>query len=145
MSKNLDKIYPYSPKKKKVDTRAPEMKRLGTYLQRLRLDLDMSLRRVSHLSRISPAHLCKIEQGTVFKSVGIDVLLRLARTYNIPLSSILEEAGFIDEHHDTLPSFPQYLRHKYNLSPQAIRDLETTKEVVLKKYRVSENPQSTLF
>ena len=88
MSKNLDKIYPYSPKKKKVDTSAPEMKRLGTYLQRLRLDLDMSLRKVAHLSRISPAHLCKIEQGNVFKSVGIDVLLRLARTYNIPLSSI---------------------------------------------------------
>lgn len=121
------------------------MARLGTYLRRLREDLDMSMRRAAHLSRISPAHLCKLEQGDVFKSVGIDVLLRLSRTYNIPLSSILEEAGFVEGYGDNLPRFDQYLRLKYNLSPQAIRDMETTKEVVLKKYRISDTPQTSLF
>lgn len=135
----------YTAKRKKIDISSNEMAQLGKYLRRLRLDLDMSLRRAAQLSHISPAHLCKIEQGTVFKSVGIDILLRLARTYTIPLSAILEETGFVEEHTDTLPSFPQYLRQKYNLSPQAIRDLETTKEVVLKKYRVSGDPQIRLF
>lgn len=131
--------------KNELVTSSREMMRLGQYLHKLRLDLDMSLRRAAYLSHISPAHLCKIEQGNVFKSVGIDILMRIARTYNIPLSAILEEAGFIDEHIDTLPKFSQYLRQKYNLSPQAIRDLETTKEVVLKKYHVSDNPQTRLF
>ncbi len=134
-----------SKKKNLLPSSSKEMAQLGEYLRRLRLDLDMSLRRAAELSHISPAHLCKMEQGTVFKSVGIDVLLRLAKTYNIPLSAILAEAGFIEERVDTLPKFSQYLRQKYNLSPQAIRDLETTKEVVLKKYKVSGNPQTSLF
>ena len=125
---------------------AKEMIKLGHYLRRLREDLDMSLRRASQLAGISPAHLCKIEQGTVFKSVGIEVLLRLAETYSIPLSAILEEAGFITGRtDDALPDFPHYLRQKYNLSPQAIRDLETTREVVLKKFHISGNPQPRLF
>ncbi|MBI2109406.1 MAG: helix-turn-helix domain-containing protein [Parcubacteria group bacterium] len=145
MSKILDKMNSHTTKRKKIDISSQEMAKLGSYLQRLRLDLDMSLRRAAQLSRISPAHLCKIEQGDVFKSVGIDVLSRLARTYSIPLSSILEEAGFIEEYTDKLPSFTQYLRQKFNLSPQAIRDLETTKEVVLKKYKVSPDLQSRLF
>lgn len=132
-------------KKIEIDETSRKMARMGEYIRRLRLDLDMSLRRAAQLSHISPAHLCKIEQGTIFKSIGIDILLRLARTYNIPLSAILENAGFITEHADSLPAFSQYLRQKYNLSPQAIRDLETTKEVVLKKYRMPEDLQAHLF
>ena len=122
-----------------------EMARLGEYLRKLREDLDMSIRRAAELAHISPAHLCKIEQGTIFKSVGVDVLLRLAQTYNIPLSAILEEAGLLKQNTSKLPEFPQYLREKYNLSPQAIRDLETTREVVFKKYRVGVETGPRLF
>ena len=122
-----------------------EMVELGRYLRNLREDLDMSLRKAATLGGMSPAHLCKIEQGTSFKSIGIEVLLRLTVVYNIPLSSILEEAGLIQENSSKLPEFPQYLRSKYNLSPQAIRDLETAKEVVDKKYRHRESAQSSLF
>ena len=122
-----------------------EMMQLGNYLRSLREDLDLTLRKAAELARISPAHLCKIEQGTIFRSIGIGVLIRLTHVYNIPLSSILEEAKLIKENESKLPEFTQYLRAKYNLSPQAIRDLETTKEVVLKKYRRKENIQTSLF
>lgn len=122
-----------------------EMMQLGNYLRSLREDLDLSLRKAAELARISPAHLCKIEQGTIFRSIGINVLIQLTYVYNIPLSSILEEAKLLQANESTLPEFTQYLRAKYNLSPQAIRDLETTKEVVLKKYRRKENIQTSLF
>ncbi|MDP3726403.1 MAG: helix-turn-helix transcriptional regulator [bacterium] len=135
----------YKSKKLKIDTSSREMARLGKYLERLRIDLDMSLQRSARFSRISPAHLWKIENGTIFKSIGIDILSRLSRTYNIPLCSILAEAGFTAERVDTLPKFSQYLRQKYNLPPQAIRDLETTKEVVIKKYGASGIDQTSLF
>ena len=136
------------PNKKMVHRGAislQEMVGLGRYLRSLREDLDMSLRGAATLGGISPAHLCKIEQGTSFKSIGIEVLLRLTVVYNIPLSSILEEAGLIQENSGKLPEFSQYLRSKYSLSPQAIRDLETAKEVVDKKYKHTEIAQSSLF
>ncbi len=135
----------YKKKKLTIDTSSGEMARLGKYLERLRTDLDMSLRGSAKFSRISPGHLSKIENGTIFKSIGIDVLSRLSRTYRIPLCSILAEAGFTTERVDTLPKFSQYLRQKYSLPPQAIRDLETTKEVVIKKYGTGSTDQKQLF
>lgn len=112
-----------------------ELITLGQYLKTLREDLDMSLRKAALSASISPAHLCKIEKGNVFKSLGINVLIRLSRIYDIPLSAILKEGGLIQHSVDDLPELDQYLRSKYSLSPQAIRDLETAKEVVDKKYK----------
>jgi len=122
------------------------MVQLGSYLKRLREDLGFSLRRAAREAGVSPAHLCKIEQGTIFKSIGIEVIVRLAGLYNIPISGVLEEAGIVEGHSSNLPEFAHYLRYKYNLSPQAIRDLETAKEVVTKKYKTAkEGVQTSLF
>ena len=109
--------------------------KLGQYLKNLRLDLDMSLRKAANLAGISAAHLCKIEQGDIFKSISIDILIRLSRIYGIPPPSIMEEAGLIPKNSNALPELSQYLRSKYSFSPQAIRDLEIAKEVVDKKYK----------
>jgi len=122
-----------------------KMEQLGKYLKHLRMDLDMSLRDAALCTSISPAHLSKIERGTIFKSTSVHVLIRLSEMYNIPLISILEEAGLVKSGTAELPDFSQYLRSKYNLSPQAIRDLETAKEVVDKKYRKREQSQTSLF
>lgn len=130
---------------KKTAKPPQEMAKLGQYLKSLREDLDMSLRKAASLAGISAAHLCKIERGNIFRSLGIDVLMRLSRVYNIPLPSILEESGLIQKNNGALPELDQYLRSKYSLSPQAIRDLETAKEVVDKKYRRSENAQLQLL
>lgn len=53
---------------------------------------------------------------------------------DIPAAHLLKEAGFIEDESDELPELSQYLRKKYQLSPQAIRDMETAKEIVDKKY-----------
>ncbi len=122
-----------------------EMQKLGIYLKSLREDLGLTLRTAAKLSSISFAHLSKIERGTVFHTVGIDILMKLSRVYNIPLSYILEESHLVKSSGANLPEFAQYLRHKYNLPAQAIRDLETAKEVVERKYRRKNDPQLNLF
>lgn len=121
------------------------MIKLGQYLKDLRKDFGISLRKVAELSHISPAHLCKIEGGTAFKSIGVETLINLSIVYSIPLSSMLRECGLTQEKDDELPELPQYLRSKYNLPSQAIRDMETAKEVVEKKYKHKESPQLDLF
>jgi len=52
---------------------------------------------------------------------------------------MLKEAGFIDSYEDGLPELAQYLRAKYQLSPQAIRDMEMAKEIVNKKYEQAQS------
>lgn len=109
--------------------------KLGLYLKQLRLDLGLSLRKATGLVGISPAHLCKIEQGNHFSSIGLDVILKLSQIYKIPVSTILYKAGLIEEKiDDGSPPFVQYLKYKYFLNPQAIRDMEIALDIVKKKY-----------
>ncbi len=111
-----------------------EMKKLGTYLKQLREEADLSIREVARKSEIAPSYLFKIEKGDTFLTLSIHTLLKLSKFYNLPIGALLKEAGLIDSDEYDLPDFPQYLRAKYHLSPQAIRDMEMAKEIVDKKY-----------
>ncbi len=71
--------------------------KLGAYLKDLRSDLGFSLRGAAKLADISPAHLCKIEQGNNFSSIGLNVVLKLSEVYKIPVATILRRGGLIDE------------------------------------------------
>ncbi len=112
-----------------------KMKNMGNYLKQLRKDLGLTLREAAKRAEIAPSHLSKIETGLAFNSIGVRVLINLSKTYNIPITAILEEAGFIEKSKNEMPEFSQYLRSKYQLPPQAIRDMEMAKELVEKKYQ----------
>lgn len=113
-----------------------EITKLGKYLRQLRDEQGLSIRRVALECKIAPSYLSKIETGNTFKTIGVETLVKLSKFYRIPASAILQRAGFIEAHerHDDLPDLAQYLRAKYQLSPQAIRDIEMAKEIVDKKY-----------
>jgi len=111
-----------------------EISKLGKYLKQLREEQELSIRNVARQSKMSPSHLAKIEAGDTFKTVSVEVLIKLSKFYGIPVCAILKEAGFIEDAVDELPEFAQYLRAKYQLPPQAIRDMEMAKEIVEKKY-----------
>lgn len=83
---------------------------------------------------MAPSYLAKIETGNVFKTIGVETLVKLSKYYTIPVSAMLKEAGFIDTYDNDLPELSLYLRVRYRLSPQAIRDMEMAKEIVDKKY-----------
>ncbi|MDP2364491.1 MAG: helix-turn-helix transcriptional regulator [Ignavibacteria bacterium] len=112
-----------------------EMKKLGIYLKRLREEADLSIRDVTRKCGIAPSYLSKIEKGDSFSTLSIRTLLKLSKFYNLPIGALLKEAGLVDSDEYELPDLPQYLRAKYHLSPQAIRDMEMAKEIVDKKYR----------
>ena len=112
-----------------------EMKKLGTYLARLREEADLSIRDVARECGISPSYLSKIETGNSFSTLSIRTSLKLSKFYNIPIGALLKEAGLVDSNEYELPDFPQYLQTKYHLSPQAIRDMLMAKEIVDKKYQ----------
>ena len=71
--------------------------KLGHYLKDTRSDLGLSLRKAAGLAEISPAHLCKIEQGDNFSSIGLNVLLKLSQVYKIPVVTILRRGELIDK------------------------------------------------
>lgn len=120
-------------RKKTISAISYEISKLGNYLKQLREEQGLSLRNVAKQSGLSPSHLSKIEAGDTFKTISIQTLIKLAKFYGIPVNAVLKEAGFIEAAEDELPGFAQYLRAKYQLSPQAIRDLEMAKEIVEKK------------
>ena len=111
-----------------------EIAKLGKYLKQLRKEQEFSIRYVAGHCQMTPSHLAKIEAGNIFKTIGVETLVKLSKFYGIPMPAILQEAGFIDSFNDELLDLPQYLRAKFKLSPQAIRDMEMAKEIVDKKY-----------
>ena len=112
-----------------------EMERLGTYLKRLRGEAGLSIRETAQKSGIVPSYLSKLEAGDTFSTITVQTLIKFSKTYNIPPIAILKEIGLIGSDEYDLPDFPQYLRAKYHLPPQAIRDMEMAKEIVEKKYQ----------
>lgn len=120
----------------KADKNIPkEMDLLAIYLKELRQESGFSIREASKQAGITPSYLSKIEMGNTFSTISIRTVLKLAKTYNTPLALILEKAKFIEESEYKLPLLPQYLRLKYQMPNQAIRDMEMAKEIVDKKYK----------
>ena len=124
------------PFQKSAKTIPYEMKKLGEYLKRLREEINLSLRDVTRETGLTPSYLSKIEKGDSFSTLSIHTFLKLSKFYNIPIGALLKEAGLVDTDEYELPDLPQYLRAKYHLSPQAIRDMEMAKEIVDKKYQI---------
>lgn len=111
----------------------PAMLRLGQALLAVRKEKGFSVREAARICGITPSYLSKIERGIFFHAISVQTLTSLAKTYSLPLTFFLQTAGFI-ENETSLPDLPQYLRLKYGLSPQGIRDMEMAKDIVDKKY-----------
>lgn len=115
--------------------RLPKMQRLGSYLKKIRKELGFSMHEVSRKSSLTPSYISKIEAGSVFKSINVDALISFSSVYGIPVIAILEESGFLEKSNDDLPGFATYLKIKYKLPHQAVRDMEIAKEIIEKKYK----------
>lgn len=110
------------------------MRSLGRYLKNLREELELSIHNVAREANLTPGYISKIETGNTYKSINVDSLIAFSKAYKIPITALLEEAGFLDKE-DDLPQLSTYLKMKYDLPPQAIRDIEIFKEFVENKYK----------
>ncbi len=111
-----------------------KIRSLGRYLKRLREELNLSMHDVAKKTDLTAGYISKIEAGNTFKSININSLIAFSKVYNIPIIALLEEAGFLKKQ-DDLPELSTYLKTKYDLSPQAIRNIEIFKEFIEKKYK----------
>lgn len=90
---------------------------------------------VARRSGLTPGYISKLEAGNVLKSITAQALVVFSKVYEIPVVAILEEAGFLEKSNDDLPGLATYLKIKYKMPHQAVRDMEIAKEIIEKKYK----------
>lgn len=119
-----------------MKTKPREMKMLGDYLKRLRMDLGLSMHEVSRRTNLTPSYISKIENGSSFQTISAHGLVEFAKAYSLPPQTILERSGFIDEREDELPGLGSYLRIKYKVPHQAAQEMEIAWDIIKKKYKI---------
>lgn len=87
------------------------MNALGTYLHNTRKQRGLSLKKVEKLAGVSNAYLSQLERGRR-NPPHPDILKRLAKVYEVPLSELLSAAGYLeDEKGNTRQQIEQAFQH----------------------------------
>lgn len=110
------------------------MKKMAHCLARLRNEHGFSFREAARAAGLTPSYLYKLEEGETFQSISVDTLVGLAHAYDVPIVHLLEEGGFVASAEAKLPELPQYVRLKYRLSNQGVRDMQMALDLVQHKY-----------
>ncbi len=72
------------------------MNALASYLRNVRKEQGLSLKKVEKLAGVSNAYLSQLERG-LRNPPHPDILKKLAKVYEVPLSELLAAAGYVDE------------------------------------------------
>jgi len=72
------------------------MKELATYLRTIRKQRGLSLKKVEKAAGVSNAYLSQLERGRR-NPPHPDILKKLARVYEVPVSDLLAAAGYLEE------------------------------------------------
>lgn len=109
------------------------LRTLGSYLRGLRRDNRPSLREVAQRTGLDENFLSKLERGQ-YETVRLDTLRQIAKGYGVPLEKLLAVAGYVNWEEPALPDLEVYLRTKYGLTEQGIREVEGFVEYVQEKH-----------
>lgn len=107
------------------------MKELATYLKTLRPGGKPSLREIERRCNLTAAFLSKLEMGH-YQSFRIETLQEIARGYGVPVEKLLALVGVAEEKH--LPDLDTFLRTKYGLTEQGVREVEGFIDFAVQKY-----------
>ncbi len=72
------------------------MAELGNFLNKLRKQRGLTLKKVYSLSKVSTAYLNQIEKG-VKQNPHPEILKKLAVVYKVPVRILMEEAGYLED------------------------------------------------
>jgi transcriptional regulator with XRE-family HTH domain len=98
-----------------------EVAGLGEYIQARRQARELSLEDAAQASGLDRSYWSRLERG-MYETPSPRHLQKVARALDVPIEDLYGLAGYgVPER---LPSFTPYLRAKYDLPPEAIRDLE---------------------
>lgn len=106
---------------------------LGTYVRAQRLALDMSLDDAAKASGLHRSYWSKVEHDQ-YDAPSPRYLQVMAHTLDVPFEDLFGLAGY--DSPKRLPSFTPYLRAKYQLPPEAVRDLEKYFELLRNHYGI---------
>lgn len=95
---------------------------LATLLRAKREALGLSANEVAKQAGINVSSVWRIEEGQRANPKA-DVLQAIGSVLGITTSDLFAAAGWVPKRE--LPTFRPYMRTKYNLSPRAMRELET--------------------
>jgi transcriptional regulator with XRE-family HTH domain len=110
---------------------------LGAYLKELRLKRGLTLAEAARqIGGLTPSFLFYLEEGQR-RQPKPEYLHRLARFYRVLVEDLYALAGYTPA--EELPDLPAYLRTKYDLSDELIRELETYKDFLTERSD-GENP-----
>jgi len=113
--------------------------KLGAHLKTLRQAQGLSLAEVGEQTNIGPSHLFYIEEGKR-RTPHPDYLHRLARFFGVLVEDLYALAGYTPA--GELPELPAYLRSKYDLSDEVIREIENYKDFLTEREHDGDTPQN---
>lgn len=103
---------------------------LGAHLKNLRRERGLTLTEVAEKLAFSPSYLHHLEAGNRTKPHP-DYLHRLAGFYDVLVEDLYALAGYTPA--GELPDLPAYLRSKYGLSDEVIREIENYTEFLTER------------
>lgn len=106
--------------------------KIGKYLKYQREKRSLSLQEISHLVDLTPSFLNRLENG-VYQTIKFDVIEKIANGLNMSITDLLKKCELTSTKAD-LPTLRFYLKEKYQLTTEAIDDVELFIEFVKKKY-----------
>lgn len=108
-------------------------KRLAAYLRNLRPDNRPTLGEIARKTGLDESFHRRLEAAD-YKTVSIDTLKQVAAGYGIPFETLLKEAGYVEGDTPELPELPTYLRTKFGLSEEGVKEVESFVEYAKGKY-----------
>lgn len=118
----------------------PSPHALGQYITAAREAKSWSLRELARRIGVHYSYITRIEQGHYSKP-SPEILKRLANALEVPDEDLFALAGH--ELPENLPSFPAYLRSKYEMSTEAAKQLTDYFTFVQERYQIKEKDDST--
>lgn len=106
---------------------------LGKFLRSQRPGNKPSLREISQRTELSESFLSKLERGE-YGTLLLETLRQVSKGYGIPLEKLLAVSGYVDWEEPALPELEIYLRTKYGLTEEGIREAERFIEYAKARY-----------
>jgi transcriptional regulator with XRE-family HTH domain len=102
---------------------------VGEMIRDRRIALALSIGRAAAAAEVDPRWLSRLERG-MYQNPDARSLNRIAKVLDLETSDLFVAAHFSDG----LPSLVPYLRSRYDLPPEAVRQLKAHFDLLEQKY-----------
>jgi transcriptional regulator with XRE-family HTH domain len=109
------------------------VRELGKYLRSLRPDNKPTLRDIAGRTGLSESFVGKLERGE-YDTLLLETMRQVAKGYVVTLEKLLAVSGYVNWQEPPLPDLQVYLRTKYGLTEEGVREAERFIEFVQERH-----------